>query len=81
MVALPDPRRENRLFLAIESPDKTPPADMVTALATFNANCAPYERIDDLYSLAELPRTELGKLARATLTTVISQRTGSVAIS
>jgi len=79
LVAVPDPRRENRLLLVIESAAKVPSADLVTALAAFNANCAPHERIDALHTVSQFPRTDLGKLARTTLSTLLSNRAASAA--
>ncbi len=65
VLALPDPRREHRLVLVIESATLPPGLDQV--LQTFHQTCAPYERIQDCIPLPSFPRSDLGKLSRETL--------------
>ncbi len=65
LLALPDPRREHRLALVIECAD--PPAEVTSVVASFQQQSAPYERLSHLLCVPQLPRAELGKLARQSL--------------
>lgn len=59
----PTPRRNFNLHLFIEGPNKN------QSLDNLNALLMPYERINKIHYLEKLPRTDLGKIHRAALTT------------
>jgi O-succinylbenzoic acid--CoA ligase len=61
LVPLPDPRREHRIALAIESLSN-PPGFQGT-LDAFNQSRPGFERIDSWHLIPHFPRTSLGKLA------------------
>jgi O-succinylbenzoic acid--CoA ligase len=67
IVPKPDPRRENRLLLVIESPDAAPPPILTSLLPDFHTQIAPFEHIDEIKTFPRFPRTELGKLSRSRL--------------
>lgn len=73
IVALPDPRSENRLVLVIETPPATIPLDVSSVVAEFHSLSAPFERIDTIQTIPQFPRTELGKLSRSQLTSSLTR--------
>lgn len=65
LLALPDPRREHRLVLVLES--ATPPMGLPALLDRFHQLSAPFERLSQTLCLPAFPRTDLGKVAQAKL--------------
>ncbi len=65
LLALPDPRRERVLVLALECAQ--PPPDLERLITAFQQASAPFERLSHHLCLPAFPRTDIGKLARAEL--------------
>lgn len=67
VVALPDARSEHRLVLAAVGASQA----VANVLEVFHRECAGYERITEVREISYIPRTELGKIARAELRKLI----------
>lgn len=67
VVALPDDRAEHRLVLAAVGESQA----VDNVLEVFHRECAGYERIAEVREVSYIPRTELGKIARAELRRLI----------
>jgi O-succinylbenzoic acid--CoA ligase len=69
--ALADERTENKICLAAVA--ATEP-EIQKLLKVFNSQVAPYEGIKQVFSMTEIPRTDLGKIARKKIHSIISAR-------
>ncbi len=69
--AIMDARSENKIALAAKNPN----SELVKKLVeSFNGKVAPYEKIQKVFTVSEIPRTELGKIARKKLAALISAK-------
>lgn len=64
-----DARLGQRVVAVVKSADAR---DMALFLEKFNATVAPFERVRAIYGLAELPRTDLGKIKMAEIRKLIA---------
>ncbi len=60
LIAEPDERKGHRLVAVVE--DGVGEADLASAIQRYEAGVAPFERIDEIRRIPQLPRTELGKI-------------------
>ena len=68
LVSLEDERSGYRLILAVEGG-----MAFNDVLIQYNKSCRPFEKIGDVFELAQIPRTELGKLKRDELNSIIEE--------
>lgn len=69
LVAISDERKGHELILAHSKKISHPQAEKL--LKEFNQQVAPYERISQQVQVAEIPRTDLGKIAKEKLKLVV----------
>ena len=69
IVTLNDPRRGNRVALAMATRDKTL---LAAVTEKFNQEVLPHERIRESQMVPSLPRTDLGKVKLGDLATMLT---------
>jgi O-succinylbenzoic acid--CoA ligase len=70
VIVVPDTRKEHRLVLAHEHLDATV---LASALDAYHQHCPGYARIESQQAIASLPRSDLGKILRRELLSVMEK--------
>ncbi len=83
IMAMPDERTENRIIMIIQKDDRVrdhsvitgfqPIEDIIKQLMRFQSNAMPFERIKNIFSIDEIPRTELGKVQERKILQLIEE--------
>lgn len=75
LAALPDPRLEKFVVLVFEGPVTEAKAHEI--LDRFHQDCLPFERVRAVFQVSAIPRSELGKIRRAELESILlNQQSG-----
>lgn len=69
LVALKDERSQNKIVLA--ATEKILEADLEALVNSFNQKVAPFEKIQNWQRVSQIPRTDLGKIAREKLKSLL----------
>ncbi|MCB0365989.1 MAG: AMP-binding protein [Bdellovibrionaceae bacterium] len=73
VLAIPDSRQENKIILVTEN-SRLATNESASLLERINASLLPYERISEIKTVAEIPKTPLGKIRRSELLKLILLR-------